>query len=371
MILIGENGTGKTSLLRSIAIGLADAKDTSGLLAEDSTGQLVTEGASHATIVITVSDRDGRDTKKLTTVIRSEDGQDVLLRKDSEEDFAFGLVCGYGIGRATQGPDQPRGYRILDSVYTLFRYDDGLISTELILRRLRDFLKKSWYPQVMDKIKEALGLPSDVTIGLPRGGGVRVSGPKVGNNIPLEGWADGYRMTFAWVLDVYHWALRANCINHEGDVTGLVLIDELEQHLHPSMQIDLPARLNKLLPNVQIIATTHSPLVALGAEPEELVVLKRNGDIVQAHDLVRDFRGYSIEDMLADEKLFDSRVYGPRITQKLDRYHELIKNELQRSQNEDDELKTLGSELTSYGIPEASTSSTLKELQMIIEKYNL
>ena len=46
-VIIGENGTCKTTILRAIAIGLADSKDASGLLAEP-TGVLVAEGKSTA-----------------------------------------------------------------------------------------------------------------------------------------------------------------------------------------------------------------------------------------------------------------------------------------------------------------------------------
>lgn len=371
MILIGENGTGKSSLLRAITLGLADEKDASGLLAEESTGQLVSNGTNEATIVIKVCNReDDNREQEIKTVIRNTRGQDRLKDKQPEE-FAAGLVCAYGIGRAAEGPDQARGYRISDSVYTLFRYDDGLISAELILRRLKDFLGEEWYPHVMDRIKEALGLPKEVTIDLPSGGGVRVSGPRIDNDIPLGGWADGYRMTLGWILDLYHWAMRAECIDKTGDVAGIVLIDELEQHLHPSMQIDLPTRLKKLLPNMQIIATTHSPLVALGANPDELVVLKRVNGIVQAYESVRDFHGYSVEDMIADPSLFDSSVYSPVITQKLNRYHDLVTKAQDCSSEEKSELEELGSDLISYGIPEASENPIFKDLKTILDQHNL
>ncbi len=371
-ILIGENGTGKTTLLRAIAVGLADRKDASGLLAEP-TGQFVAEGEPDATIEIELRPNQGqRNSKILKTVIKSENGQDVLSSKEPETLATNYLVCGYGISRANEGKGEDRTYRVIDSVYTLFQYEATLIQTELALRRLKDFLGSKWFPHVWNNIQEALGLDSDVKITLPKGGGLRISGKKIGQNIPLEGWADGYRKTLAWILDLYAWAMRADCITQTGDVRGIVLLDEIEQHLHPSMQVKLPSRISKLLPHVQIIATTHSPLIALGAAPDELVVLKRKGRNVVAHESVADFQGYSVEDMLSDPKLFDSDVYTPEVTEKLQRYRKLAsKSPSSRSQKEQANLQKLASELAAQQIPEVRENPALSELQRILKKHNL
>ncbi len=371
-IIIGENGTGKTTLLRAIAVGLADRKDASGLLAEP-TGQFVAEGTSTATIEIKVRpNRSQGSSRILRTEITSDQRQDVLGKKEPATHDTNYLVCGYGIGRTNEGKEEGRTYRILDSVYTLFQYEGTLIQTELTLRRLRDFLGIEEYSLVMNRMKAALGLNRSDSISLPRGGGVRISGKKIGNDIPLEGWADGYRKTLAWILDLYAWAMRADCITETGDVNGILLLDELEQHLHPSMQIKLPSRLRKLLPHAQVIATTHSPLVALGAAPDELVVLKRRGRNVVAYESVRDFHRYSVEDLLSDPKLFDSDTYKPEVTKKLASYRKLAsKPRSSRSAKEQSDLKKLGSELAAQQMPEARENRALKELQKLITKHNL
>jgi predicted ATP-binding protein involved in virulence len=371
-ILIGENGTGKTTLLRAIAVGLADRKDASGLLAEP-TGQFVAEGRNGATIEIELRPNQGRGkSKTFTTKIKSDKRQDVLESKDPNTQEQNQLVCGYGISRAIEGKEEGRPYRVIDSVYTLFQYEGTLIQTELTLRRLRDFIGSEQFPLVMNRIKAALGLNRGDRIDLPKGGGVRVSGKRIGKDIPLEGWADGYRKTLAWILDLYAWAMRADCITKTGDVSGILLLDELEQHLHPTMQMKLPARLSRLLPHAQIIATTHSPLVALGAAPDELVVLKREGRNVVAHESVPDFHGYSVEDMLSDSKLFDSDAYKLEVTEKLARYRELAsKAPVRRSSKEKKELRKLGSELAAQQIPEVRENPALRELHKILTKHNL
>ncbi len=371
-IVIGANGTGKTTLLRAIALGLADEKDTSGLLAEP-IGQIVSQKEGKATITIDVQADDSAASKKtLKTTIRSEGRQDVLEEKGPDPAGANHLVCGYGISRVNEGPETGRPYRVIDSVYSLFQYEQTLVQTELTLRRLEDFLGHDKYERVLGKIKQALGLGPTDTISLARSGGVRISGPKIGIDIPLEGWADGYRKTLAWILDLYAWAMRADCITETGDVNGVILVDELEQHLHPSMQTKLPSRLSKLLPGAQIIATTHSPLVALGAEPEELVVLTRRGQQVTARTFVRDFDGYSVEDMLSDPLLFDSDVYKPEVADKLRRYRGIArKSASKRSPSEKKELGRLRSELAAQQIPGMTSNPALAELQAILQEHDL
>jgi predicted ATP-binding protein involved in virulence len=68
-------------------------------------------------------------------------------------------------------------------------------------------------------------------------------------------------------------------------ISGVVLIDELEQHLHPSWQREVVRALRQQFPGVQFIATTHSALCALGttAIPDEsqVILLRGAGDAVE------------------------------------------------------------------------------------------
>ncbi|MDY6994466.1 MAG: AAA family ATPase, partial [Pseudomonadota bacterium] len=53
---------------------------------------------------------------------------------------------------------------------------------------------------------------------------------------------------------------------------GIVIIDELDLHLHPKWQRELPTLLSKVFPNVQFIASTHSPIPVLGAPPHSILL---------------------------------------------------------------------------------------------------
>ena len=64
-----------------------------------------------------------------------------------------------------------------------------------------------------------------------------------------------------------------NDISDPSDLEGIVLIDELDAHLHATWQKALPGLLSEIFPKIQFIASTHSPIPLLGA-PKESVVLK-------------------------------------------------------------------------------------------------
>ncbi len=90
--------------------------------------------------------------------------------------------------------------------------------------------------------------------------------------------ASGYRSIIAMVGDMYI-RLSRNYppeTNVE-DIGGIVIIDELDLHLHPKWQRELPGLLSKVFPKVQFIASTHSPIPFLGA-PKNSVFLKVSRD---------------------------------------------------------------------------------------------
>lgn len=381
-LIIGKNGTCKSSLLRAISIGLADRTDASRLISEPIGGGLISHESMVGEIEIELLRVSLPFTSRVsTTTLARIGGKEVIREKDWQRSSRGGprmssepFVVGYGAGRFDRGSDSEtaREYRLADSVYTLFNYRQSLMGSELTLRRLNDFLETDSYDRTLLGIKRALGLSEEDEIKLPHGGGVEISGPSVGNTIRLEAWADGYRMTFSWILDLYAWAMRADCIDRDGHVEGILLIDEIEQHLHPSMQAEILPRLSELFPKMQIFATTHSPLVALDAKQEELVVLRREGDRIVAQESVPDFTGYSAEDMLADPRLFDSEVYGQETREKLHEYRELaLIPQEERTPPQRRRLRSLAVEVGSFGQAEDRESETTRVLKQLIAKHNL
>jgi predicted ATP-binding protein involved in virulence len=102
-----------------------------------------------------------------------------------------------------------------------------------------------------------------------------------GSRRDFAGMSDGQRALIGLVADI---ARRACLLNAAvlGAVTlretpGLVLIDELDLHLHPRWQRRVVADLKRIFPKIQFFATTHSPQVIGEARPEEIVLLTPQG----------------------------------------------------------------------------------------------
>jgi predicted ATP-binding protein involved in virulence len=93
-----------------------------------------------------------------------------------------------------------------------------------------------------------------------------------GISYSIDQLSDGYKTSLAMVMDIACRAVEAN--PHLGEealnVPGIVLIDEIELHLHPSWQQRIIPDLQRTFPNVQFICTTHSPQV-LSTVPSECI----------------------------------------------------------------------------------------------------
>ena len=173
-LIIGKNGTCKTSVLRAIALGLCDVSDAATLITEP-IGEMTHRGVSKGVIEIVL---EGGGILKTSTLSGRDTGKEHIVKeKPSEGGWPQTFVCGYGAGRYGGRPDTGREYRGVDGVYTLFDYQRALIDPELTLRRLRDFLGTGKYEVVLTGIKRALGLVMEDDIHLPRGGGIGVLRP--------------------------------------------------------------------------------------------------------------------------------------------------------------------------------------------------
>ena len=84
-----------------------------------------------------------------------------------------------------------------------------------------------------------------------------------GLKVPFRALSDGYRAYLGWVCDLlYHISQSTPPDAELVDVRGMVLIDEVDLHLHPEWQLSVLPTLSQALPNLQFICTTHSPIVA-------------------------------------------------------------------------------------------------------------
>jgi AAA domain, putative AbiEii toxin, Type IV TA system len=104
----------------------------------------------------------------------------------------------------------------------------------------------------------------------------------------------GYQSVLAWVTDLASRLFAAFPSSPDPLAEPcVVLVDEIDIHLHPRWQRTLLDAVSDIFPNAQFIVTAHSPLIVQAAPDANLAVLRRRGDhvvIEQAPDAVRHWR---------------------------------------------------------------------------------
>ncbi len=346
-VLIGRNGTCKSTLLRCLTIGLAPLPLANSLLRQVP-GLLVGNRGKEGQIVVGLVDRASNRRSEITTKITIPRGgrPEVAVREGFDSPPLLGdgaYLYGYGPTRGSIGATDS-DYSAISATTTLFSSTGTLIDPELALRRLQDHLGSEIFERTLKGIRRTIGLAANETIEIKKGGGVFVAAPQFGP-LPLGALADGHRVPLGMIFDLFHWAMQSGQVTAGGGIRGILLVDEIEQHLHPALQADAIPRLRRLLPELQIIASTHSPLVALSVEPEELVVLRKRGEHVQHVANVPDFRAFTADDMLAHERLFDAPIQAPEVQVKTQRYQQLI-GAKRRTKAQNRELAGLAAEMS-------------------------
>ena len=336
-LLTGDNASGKTTLLKAIALGLCDRSSAAGLLRESDSGY-IRDGQKTSRIKIQLTERDkgsARDDLSIETLLsRSNSHFEVLDQITRPVDFPWEeiFVCGYGAGRGTSGTGDIAGYSAISAVYNLFNYSEGLQNPELTIRRLQQ--GSSRQQDVLDTLRRFLQLSR---LRLSENGssnaGISVTDPR-GVDVALRDLADGYKSTFLWVTDFLGWALAAKGESRT-PLEGIVVIDEIEQHLHPKWQRRIVKDLREAWPKVQFFAATHSPLVARsfqslsGDGPHRHYHLSNSDEHqpVEANE-VRTLAGSRTDQVLASEA-FDFVVdYDPDAQEILAELSSLVGDEL-------------------------------------------
>lgn len=112
--------------------------------------------------------------------------------------------------------------------------------------------------------------------------------PRLGGRFALRELSDGYRGLIGLIADIARRAATLNPVYGPGlldVIPGIVIIDEIDLHLHPQLQAEVLPRLRKTFPEVQFVMTTHSPLV-LGSVRSNDEVL----ELMEDHSIVGDLK---------------------------------------------------------------------------------
>ena len=120
-------------------------------------------------------------------------------------------------------------------------------------------------------------------------------------------------------------AYRVCLLNPElrdrSQIKGIVLIDEVDMHLHPKWQWNIIRALSTVFENVQFIIATHSPIVISAAKKANLVLL----DEKQRVTYLPECYGYAVEDVLCYRQESVSRPKNVKVL--IDQINELVDDE--------------------------------------------
>lgn len=162
-----------------------------------------------------------------------------------------------------------------------------------------------------------------------------------GQKVPTIALSDGYRSVLALVGDLV-WRLLQSYPKSDDPLTehGVVLIDELDIHLHPVWQRDIAGHLRKLFPGLQFFVATHSPLVAAGAGEDALTLQFLYKDGTATIERVKNIASLNVDRILQSPAFGLVSPYSPETQRKIERYDSLARKQ-KPTQSEQLELKGL------------------------------
>jgi predicted ATP-binding protein involved in virulence len=333
-VIVGENGRGKSTFLRSIALGVLEPSLASFAIQQH--GQLIRQGAGGQATITTGLQFHEPELEKSVAIINKPYYRSLTFSLQGfpelnvsmptpialEGTIPHVLCYGYGPFRRLEGgpfsiPSSLQFPAPLSRFLTLFANELGLPDAK---RVLIDLYVASIDPKHTSHrlAKQTLGtLLKVVDTLLPDGVHLEsVTSENVwfktapGVDLTEKELSDGYRSFLSLVLDLLrHFWVRfgqafPDLIAREGDrvvvnVEAVVLIDEADAHLHPRWQRELGERLRRVFPKIQFIVTTHSPFVAQEATDGGLFVLRAgaNGTVGMEQPL-ESVRGWTASQIL-------------------------------------------------------------------------
>ena len=352
---IGDNGAGKSSALDAIVIlySWLNAK----LSSRNGKGRTIRRedirtGSKYCFLRIDVEhkgeafswsllkgDVTSKDTEKRTD-LRQLDSFVQHIRKDQENEQS--LFCVYGVNRNISSVTVNKrlyGKKEGSSMRNSFAntswkpFFNWYYERENEENRMKARFSKQYHDESLDTVRNCL---EEV---FPEYRNLRVEDrptrfviEKKGNEINFERLSDGEKCYITLILDI----ARRLSMQNDGqspalDGEQIILIDELDLHLHPSWQLQVASNLEQKFPNCQFFVTSHSPLVLSSLEEQDNLVVLRDGGKLELSDIPYGDNG----DYILKRFFGLSAVRLPRVQAEIDS----ISDELSKQKPDVDEIE--------------------------------
>ena len=320
-IILGDNGTGKTTILSALAAYFPNANLVHffGLFGEQNLkiSFLTRKFLSSINKQFKVSHKSGE------TDVGIKFSSDLVVRCFS----AYGASRKTGASSISQQNEESAYITLFDenASASLLNPEEWLLQTDYASKRESEFqeTRKHQLEQVQEILIQVLPDVDEIRFSEKERGGKRISQPIVEFHTPY-GWVKakdlslGYRTSMAWVID---FASRMFDLYPESEnplaEPAVVLVDEIDLHLHPKWQRELLDYLSNLFPNTQFIVTTHSPLIvqAALARDANIAVCRRDGDHVVIDQSVEALKNWRADQILTSD-FFDLPSARPKEVEK-------------------------------------------------------
>jgi len=318
-VFTGDNGSGKSTLLKAIAVALT-GKDTARSL-QPSFHRWIREDAEpqEASIALMVVPEKGVDdfSEKGQTAYKPFSAKIVLKSpgKKTDIDLPDGVgskktlaqrglwssdthgwfSCGYGPFRRVFGAS-PEATRLMvgpttERFVTMFQEAASLYEVDQWLRNLNHKKLEGQAAEtkqlnlLLEILRDDL-MPNQITVDRVDSDGLWLKDRK-GLQLAWSEMSDGYRAALALLADILRHLISAYGVEgltdkgEDGKIRitrgGVVLIDEIDAHLHPEWQREIGFWLKRHFPKIQFLVTTHSPIICQAADKNGLFVLPAPG----------------------------------------------------------------------------------------------
>ena len=338
LMLLGENATGKSSILQAVALALMGQAHANSLGLDAASFRRHNAANTRGSVEVHLTN--------LTAPVRVEFGKDIAGFRVTPSEPKV-LLVGYGATRLLPRPglsegDQNKYIRIknlFDPTAPLNDADKWLSDKSKV--------PQEKFEEIAEALREALLLPPDVKPDRERGW---IEFVYANDRMRLVELSDGYQSIIAMVADI------AFCVLEKWptikDAEAMVLLDEIEAHLHPRWKMTIVERLRRCFPRLSFLVTTHDPLCLRGLRKNEVMVLRRDTSGAISHlTEIPDLDSFRADQLLTSP-LFDLvTTRGPRTEADRARYAILLEKK-QRSKAEEAEFRQLEEALGALSIDE-------------------